>query len=198
MADCIINTARLGFPFATDSPFLFAVYHLDKYPAGTPEMGVNPRCFAIRSSRLWPLSDGWNMYHGDEGIPGFLKHPHRGFETITATRRGLIDHTDSLGNGGRFATGDVQWMITRGISHAEMFPLLNTKGTNVLELFQIWINLPKVSKMVEPSFKMLWNEDLPKFSEDGVEVALIAGSLPGLGKPPDPPPDSPPRSTRLT
>ena len=77
------------------------------------------------------------MYHGDEGIPGFPKHPHRGFETITVTRQGLIDHTDSLGNGGRFGYGDVQWMTAgKGISHAEMFPLLNTKGNNMLELFQ--------------------------------------------------------------
>lgn len=77
------------------------------------------------------------MYHGEE-VPGFPKHPHRGFETITITRQGLVDHTDSLGNGGRFGYGDVQWMTAgEGISHAEMFPLLNQSGPNVLELFQV-------------------------------------------------------------
>ena len=44
--------------------------------------------------------------------------------------------------------------------------------------------------MVEPSFKMLWSEDLPRHSADGVEVALIAGKLPGFATPPDPPPNS--------
>jgi redox-sensitive bicupin YhaK (pirin superfamily) len=34
-------------------------------------------------------------------VPGFPRHPHRGFETVTVVRHGLIDHTDGLGNGGR-------------------------------------------------------------------------------------------------
>jgi redox-sensitive bicupin YhaK (pirin superfamily) len=44
--------------------------------------------------------------------------------------------------------------------------------------------------MAEPSFKMLWSEDLPRHSAEGVEVALIAGKLPGFDTPPEPPPDS--------
>ena len=188
----IINTAGLSFPFATDSPFLFAVYHLDKYPAGNDRMAVDASL--LRGHNIgadFGNPAGWSMYHGEDGIPGFPKHPHRGFETITVTRRGIIDHTDSLGNGGRFGYGDVQWMTAgEGISHAEMFPLLNQSGVNELELFQIWINLPRASKMAKPSFKMLWAEELPTQCDSGAEVVLVAGTLPGFNKPPDPPPDS--------
>jgi hypothetical protein len=106
--------------------------------------------------------DGWSMYHGDS-VPGFPAHPHRGFETVTIVRKGLIDHSDSLGATARFGGGDVQWVTAgRGIVHSEMFPLLKTDEDNPLELFQIWLNLPKRSKMAEPHFTMLWNEQVPR------------------------------------
>ncbi|CAE7949481.1 PRN1 [Symbiodinium sp. KB8] len=197
----IIREEAMSFSFDCESPFLFAVYHLDRYPPGKPDMTPNASLKGHRMGADFGHPSGWNMprdykkasckYHGEE-IPGFPKHPHRGFETITVTRRGWVDHTDSLGNAGRFGGGDVQWMTAgAGISHAEMFPLLNQDSENVLELFQIWINLPKRSKMVEPSFKMLWAEDLATVHQaDGTEIALIAGSLPGFGSPPAPPPNS--------
>jgi redox-sensitive bicupin YhaK (pirin superfamily) len=133
------------------------------------------------------------MYHGDS-VPGFPAHPHRGFETVTIVRKGLIDHSDSLGATARFGGGDVQWVTAgRGIVHSEMFPLLKQGEDNPLELFQIWLNLPKRNKMAEPHFTMLWNEQIPRRVVQDVEgrkteVAVVAGKfgdLDALAPPPD-------------
>jgi redox-sensitive bicupin YhaK (pirin superfamily) len=134
------------------------------------------------------------MYHGRE-IPGFPGHPHRGFETITVVREGLVDHADSTGAAGRYGNGDVQWMTAgKGVQHSEMFPLLHKDKENPLELFQIWLNLPKKSKMVEPHFKMLWSEEVPRFTDadqagNKTNVEVLVGEL-GAFKASTPPPNS--------
>jgi len=156
-------------------------------------MGLSPAQLAGRSiGSDFSGKDGWSMYHGSE-IPGFPRHPHRGFETITLARRGYIDHSDSLGATARFGEGDVQWMTAgQGIVHAEMFPLVHANTGNHTELFQVWLNLPSTSKMVPPHFSMLWSEQLPHVDPHdsvGTEVVLIAGHLEGAA-PPAPPPDS--------
>ena len=135
------------------------------------------------------VKDGWRMYHGST-IPGFPHHPHRGFETVTIVNQGFCDHSDSLGAAGRFGQGDVQWMTAgRGVQHSEMFPLLNTEEENPLELFQIWLNLPKKDKFVDPHFAMLWHEDIPIVKTSGGKVKVIAGHYNGT-KAPDPAPNS--------
>lgn len=134
------------------------------------------------------------MYHG-EVVPGFPQHPHRGFETVTIVRSGLIDHSDSLGATARFGPGDSQWLTAgNGIVHSEMFPLVNQQSNNPLELFQIWLNLPKRNKRVLPYFSMLWQEKTPVVSETDALgrqtfIQLIAGDLRAVQAPP-PPPDS--------
>jgi quercetin 2,3-dioxygenase len=195
VTDAIVSQRPLGAPpWATLDPFLFCVHHLDAYPAGTAELGPAAPLGGRQLGMDFEGKDGWRMYHGEQ-IPGFPQHPHRGFETVTIVRRGIIDHSDSLGAAARFGTGDVQWMTAgRGIVHSEMFPLLSPSEPNPLELFQIWINLPKAEKFVEPHFSMFWERDIPQLSFGAAgapqtEVTVIAGELAGQ-KAPAPPPHS--------
>lgn len=190
----IINIKPLGFPWETQDPFLFCAHHADAYPKGNENMGPDASLAGRNIGQDFDLKDGWRMYHG-QTIPGFPFHPHRGFETVTIAKEGLVDHADSLGAAGRFGNGDVQWMTAgRGVQHSEMFPLLNREDENPFELFQIWLNLPKASKMVEAHFAMLWSENVPliRMEDDNkkyTEVNIIAGELEG-SKAPDPAPNS--------
>ncbi len=189
----IIAMAPLGMHWQTLDPFLFCAYHNDAYPEGNAEMGVSGSKLSGRAiGSDFSAKDGWSMYHGDV-VPGFPRHPHRGFETITLARRGYIDHSDSLGATARFGEGDVQWMTAgSGIVHAEMFPLVRQDAGNHTELFQIWLNLPAASKMVAPHFSMLWSEHMPRVAPRGsigTEVVIVAGALDDVS-PPAPPPDS--------
>lgn len=183
----------LGFPWQTSDPFLFCVHHDDKYPAGDERMGPPKASLAGRQiGQDFGGKDGWSMYHG-ETVPGFPGHPHRGFETVTIVRKGIIDHSDSLGATARFGPGDTQWLTAgAGIVHSEMFPLLEREQPNHLEIFQIWLNLPGADKMVDPHFSMLWSGQVPRctFEDTAMrttEVMLVAGQLDGKRPPPPPP-----------
>jgi redox-sensitive bicupin YhaK (pirin superfamily) len=185
----VLQVVPLGLHWPTVDPFLFCAHHDDAYPAGddvlAPAVPVDDRELGADFSG----TDGWSMYHGLV-VPGFPQHPHRGFETVTYVRKGLIDHSDSLGAAARFGRGDVQWLTAgRGIVHAEMFPLLERDRANPLELFQIWLNLPAADKFVDPYFTMFWDGDVPVVRSAGAEVTVIAGSL-GETSGPKPPPDS--------
>ena len=194
MIDSILQTVPLGFQWPAVDPFLFCVHHLDRYPPGNERLGPDAPLEGREIGADFAGHDGWRMYHGDV-VPGFPGHPHRGFETVTYVRQGFIDHSDSLGATARFGRGDVQWLTAgKGVVHSEMFPLLERTQPNVLELFQIWLNLPAADKLTDPYFTMLWSEDIPRLDttdDDGrrIEVTVIAGALAGL-QPPAPPPSS--------
>ena len=193
-ADAIRKVIPLGFPWQTQDPFIFCVHHDDHYPAGNDQMGPAASLAGRDLGQDYEGRDGWRMYHG-EVVPGFPQHPHRGFETVTVVRRGLLDHSDSVGAAARYGQGDVQWLTAGGgILHSEMFPLLERDKPNPLELFQIWLNLPRAKKMVEPHFAMLWGGTIPHVRvADGegkeTEVTVVAGRY-GDAVPPPPPPNS--------
>lgn len=184
----------LGFPWDTQDPFLFCAHHRDEYPKGNEKLGPIGSLAGRDIGQDFTVKDGWRMYHG-QNVPGFPYHPHRGFETVSIVKEGWVDHSDSLGGAGRFGKDDVQWMTAgKGVQHSEMFPLINEDQNNPLELFQVWLNLPKASKFVEPHYKMLWGDSIPlvvEKDENGrsVEVNIIAGNINGI-QAPDPTPDS--------
>lgn len=184
MSKLITSKAALSFPNRTIDPFLFMVYHKDHYPAGDLKMQAPIRGDGAHFDPTAP----YRMYHGDR-VPGFPQHPHRGFETITATLEGLVDHTDSLGNAGRYGQGDLQWMTAgKGIVHGEMFPLLNMDKGNTTKFFQIWLNLPGKDKFAPPTYVMHWAEKIPKSEPTaGGQARVWAGTLGDkTGLPPPP------------
>lgn len=190
----VLSVESLGFPWKTQDPFLFCVYHADAYPSGNENFGPEASLEGRNLGNDFDLKDGWRMYHGKE-VPGFPVHPHRGFETVTVVRKGVVDHSDSLGGAGRYGHGDVQWMTAgKGVQHAEMFPLVNRNKPNPLELFQIWLNLPRANKFVEPHYTMIWNEMIPKIIQKDdkgliTRIEIVAGSLGGK-RAPEPAPNS--------
>ncbi|MEM1414398.1 MAG: pirin family protein [Myxococcota bacterium] len=191
----ILGAGPLGMHFQTQDPFLFCAYHRDDFPAGEESQGPDPKLLRGRDIGMdFGRQDGWSMYHGDV-VPGFPQHPHRGFETITVTRKGYCDHADSLGATARFGPGDGQWMTAgKGIVHSEMFPLRKRDADNPLELFQIWLNLPAKGKLVPPHFTMLWREETPVHRLEDAEgrtttLTTFVGAYAGVAPTP-PPPDS--------
>ena len=125
------------------------------------------------------------MYHGTEAF----QHPHRGFETITIVRRGS-SIPDSLGATARFGEGDAV-AHRRPASCTPRCPC-SSSGPNPAELFQIWLNLPRAQKMVEPHFTMLWGPNIPRVvrrdaAGRAAEITVIAGALDGAVAPAPPP-----------
>jgi quercetin 2,3-dioxygenase len=124
-------------------------------------------------------------FRGDDPLDylkGFPWHPHRGIETITYVLAGEVDHSDSLGNRGVIAPGDVQWMTAgSGIIHQEM-PKGDDQGR--MYGFQLWANLPASHKMMEPRYRDVKGAHIPEVVlPQGVNVKIICGRVNGTAGP---------------
>ena len=124
------------------------------------------------------MLDAFGSDKAGDYIAGFPEHPHRGFETITYMLAGRMRHRDSAGNEGMITDGGVQWMTAgRGVIHSEM----PEQNEGLMEGFQLWLNLPASDKMIEPWYRDIPLEEVPRFTlDDGVTVQVIAGSTHGV------------------
>jgi redox-sensitive bicupin YhaK (pirin superfamily) len=116
---------------------------------------------------------------------GVGPHPHRGFETVTLVYRGEVAHRDSTGQGGIIGPGDVQWMTAgSGILHEEFHSADFTRRGGLLEMVQLWVNLPARSKLTPPRYQAIRDGEIPRVAAGpGAVLRVIAGSLGGVNGP---------------
>ncbi|WP_255523231.1 pirin family protein [Blastococcus sp. TML/M2B] len=109
-------------------------------------------------------------------------HPHRGFETVTYIIDGTFEHADSHGGGGTITNGDTQWMTAGGgVLHIERPPEQLVVSGGLFHGLQLWVNLPRAQKWVEPRYQDLRaQESVLLASQDaGALLRVIAGDIGG-------------------
>lgn len=122
------------------------------------------------------MLDSFDSVHPEDYTAGFPMHPHRGIETISYVYRGKMVHRDSLGYSDEISDGEVQWMTAgSGIMHEEQVP-----AAERLLGVQLWLNLPRKDKMVDPAYHSIKNRDIQECSFDGVKLRLLAGTFRGM------------------
>ncbi len=128
------------------------------------------------------LLDDFHSNRPEDYLAGFPWHPHRGIETITYMLGGSVEHGDSLGNGGVIRPGEVQWMTAgSGIIHQEM---PKGDGRGAMWGFQLWANLPRTHKMMDPRYREITRAQIPETTTSaGARVKIICGDAEGARGP---------------
>ena len=120
------------------------------------------------------LLDEFGSDNPNDYIAGFPPHPHRGFETITYMINGKFTHKDTAGNEGHLSDGGVQWMTAgKGVIHSEMPE--QTEG--LVRGFQLWFNLPKEKKMIDPAYHDIQADQIPEVELENGKVKVISGTF---------------------
>lgn len=189
------------------------IVHAVKAPAGSPAMRTEKKVlgvyrappphwvgdgFPVRSlfsydgigrhlSPFLLLDHAAPMHFGPAAKPrGVGEHPHRGFETVTIVYQGEVEHRDSTGAGGKIGPGDVQWMTAGGgILHEEFHSREFTARGGMIEMVQLWVNLPARDKMTPARYQTLLSTQIPQVQLPGGTGSLrvIAGEYAGQAGP---------------
>lgn len=102
---------------------------------------------------------------------GFPTHPHLGFEAFTYMIEGAFEHRDTLGNVSKITSGGTQRFNSgRGAKHSEM-PA--SAGSN--RGLQLWVNLPRKLKRMEPEYTGHQGEALPVLEASAERTRVISG-----------------------
>ena len=150
---------------------------------GFPVRRPFPGRMSLRDSDPFLLLDHMGAVEWGAGEPkGTPWHPHRGFETVTYIIDGSFIHQDSHGGGAVITNGDTQWMTAgSGLLHIETPPESLVVSGGLFHGLQLWVNLPRTSKMEPPRYQDLRASDVALLSSDdgGALLRVIAGELGG-------------------
>lgn len=107
-------------------------------------------------------------------------HPYTGLQTVTWLFEGLVEHTDSLGNRQLVRPGELNLLTAGpGVCRAEVSP---PDAPQVLHGVQLWAALPREARSgAAPALTHL--PEPPEYSEGGVTLRVLAGSLAGEASP---------------
>ncbi len=125
---------------------------------------------------------GPHEFAPDQAKLGVGEHPHKGFETVTILYQGELEHRDSSGGHGTIGPGDVQWMsAASGIVHEEFHSRRFAKVGGMLEMVQLWVNLPATDKTSTPKYQDLRDDQFPRvmLPNNAGSVRVIAGVFSG-------------------
>ena len=105
-------------------------------------------------------------------------HPHINLATVTYLFEGALLHRDSLATVREIRPGAINWMSAgKGIVHSERSPESDRQAESTLHAIQTWVALPEAVEESEPWFHHYPAADIPRWTENGVEIVLIAGQL---------------------
>lgn len=121
-------------------------------------------------------------FAAEQAKRGVGEHPHKGFETVTILYQGELEHADSSGGRGTIGPGDVQWMTAAsGIVHEEFHSRRFAKEGGMLEMVQLWVNLPAKDKASPPKYQDLPDAQIPRVTlpDNAGSARVIAGEFMG-------------------
>lgn len=109
--------------------------------------------------------------------PTFELHPHAGMSAVTVLfedTQGWMSSHDSVHNDHRIEPGDLHWTLAgKGIVHTQQ-PEGDHPRLNGLQLF---VNLPRGLKRIEPATMLLCARDVPVIDSPGIRLRVLAGAL---------------------
>ena len=101
----------------------------------------------------------------------FPEHPHGGFEAVTYMLEGAFRHQDSLGNDQIVWAGGVQrFTAGKRLVHAEL-----PGSDDTSHGLQLWVNLPRALKGIEPDYQAVPAQDIPETETGGVRERMVVG-----------------------
>jgi redox-sensitive bicupin YhaK (pirin superfamily) len=115
--------------------------------------------------------------------PTFELHPHAGMSAVTVLfedTQGWMSSHDSVHNDHLIEPGDLHWTLAgKGIVHTQQ-----PEGANArLDGLQLFVNLPRRLKRMEPATMLLRARDVPLVEGPGLRLRVLAGGLNGRTSP---------------